>query len=90
MCKKKKKIINNLYKACKGLHLNRCVLIQMYFEDNPRDLQLLRHDKDLHPAIIKPHMKNVPEYLSKTLLILIVFGWTVEIEVIRDGKTLCS
>uniref|UniRef100_A0A669BQQ2 Probable ATP-dependent RNA helicase DDX56 n=1 Tax=Oreochromis niloticus TaxID=8128 RepID=A0A669BQQ2_ORENI len=34
-----------------------------YFEDNPRDLQLLRHDKDLHPAVVKPHLKNVPEYL---------------------------
>lgn len=38
---------------------------QTYFEDNPRDLQLLRHDKDLHPAVVKPHLKNVPDYLSK-------------------------
>ncbi|MBN3296955.1 DDX56 helicase, partial [Amia calva] len=37
--------------------------LKTYFEDNPRDLQLLRHDRDLHPAIIKPHLKNVPEYL---------------------------
>ncbi|KAL6472390.1 hypothetical protein MHYP_G00185780 [Metynnis hypsauchen] len=37
--------------------------LKTYFEDNPRDLQLLRHDKDLHPAIIKPHLKNVPDYL---------------------------
>ncbi|KAM4719932.1 putative ATP-dependent RNA helicase DDX56 isoform 2-T2 [Anableps anableps] len=37
--------------------------LKTYFEDNPRDLQLLRHDKDLHPAVIKPHMKNVPDYL---------------------------
>ncbi|NP_001003876.1 probable ATP-dependent RNA helicase DDX56 [Danio rerio] len=42
--------------------------LKTYFEDNPRDLQLLRHDKDLHPAIIKPHMKNVPEYLIPTAL----------------------
>ncbi|KAG8544486.1 hypothetical protein GDO81_022405 [Engystomops pustulosus] len=34
-----------------------------YFDDNPRDLVLLRHDKPLHPAIVKPHLKNVPEYL---------------------------
>uniref|UniRef100_A0A3Q3RW04 Probable ATP-dependent RNA helicase DDX56 n=1 Tax=Mastacembelus armatus TaxID=205130 RepID=A0A3Q3RW04_9TELE len=40
--------------------------LKTYFEDNPRDLQLLRHDKDLHPAVVKPHLKNVPEYLSKT------------------------
>lgn len=39
---------------------------QTYFEDNPRDLQLLRHDKDLHPAVVKPHLKNVPEYLGNT------------------------
>ncbi|XP_061553851.1 probable ATP-dependent RNA helicase DDX56 [Phycodurus eques] len=37
--------------------------LKTYFEDNPRDLQLLRHDQDLHPAVIKPHLKNVPEYL---------------------------
>ncbi|XP_020787638.2 probable ATP-dependent RNA helicase DDX56 [Boleophthalmus pectinirostris] len=37
--------------------------LKTYFEDNPRDLQLLRHDKDLHPAVIQPHMKNVPDYL---------------------------
>nr|XP_033805488.1 probable ATP-dependent RNA helicase DDX56 isoform X1 [Geotrypetes seraphini] len=37
--------------------------LKTYFEDNPRDFQLLRHDKALHPAIVKPHLKNVPEYL---------------------------
>ncbi|KAM7368549.1 hypothetical protein PAMP_012882 [Pampus punctatissimus] len=42
--------------------------LKTYFEDNPRDLQLLRHDKDLHPAIVKPHLKNVPEYLIPEML----------------------
>ncbi|XP_072005153.1 probable ATP-dependent RNA helicase DDX56 [Engystomops pustulosus] len=37
--------------------------LKTYFDDNPRDLVLLRHDKPLHPAIVKPHLKNVPEYL---------------------------
>ncbi|OCT86578.1 probable ATP-dependent RNA helicase DDX56 [Xenopus laevis] len=37
--------------------------LKTYFEDNPRDFQLLRHDKPLHPAIVKPHLKNVPDYL---------------------------
>ncbi|KAM3873724.1 putative ATP-dependent RNA helicase DDX56 [Diretmus argenteus] len=37
--------------------------LKTYFDDNPRDLQLLRHDKDLHPAVIKPHLKNIPDYL---------------------------
>lgn len=35
-----------------------------YFEDNPRDLHVLRHDKPLHPAIVKPHLRNVPDYLG--------------------------
>ncbi|KAI4901015.1 hypothetical protein NFI96_010352 [Prochilodus magdalenae] len=42
--------------------------LKAYFEDNPRDLQLLRHDKDLHPAIIKPHLRNVPDYLIPSTL----------------------
>ncbi|NXL03407.1 DDX56 helicase, partial [Mesembrinibis cayennensis] len=37
--------------------------LKAYFEDNPRDLHVLRHDKPLHPAIVKPHLRNVPEYL---------------------------
>lgn len=37
--------------------------LKTYFEDNPRDLQLLRHDLPLHPAVVKPHLGHVPEYL---------------------------
>ncbi|XP_030841987.1 probable ATP-dependent RNA helicase DDX56 [Strongylocentrotus purpuratus] len=37
--------------------------LKAYFEDNPRDLQLLRHDKILHPAKVHSDLKNVPEYL---------------------------
>ncbi|XP_078669094.1 putative ATP-dependent RNA helicase DDX56 isoform X2 [Branchiostoma floridae x Branchiostoma belcheri] len=37
--------------------------LKSYFEDNPRDLQVLRHDKALAASRVKPHMKNVPEYL---------------------------
>lgn len=37
--------------------------LKTYFEDNPRDFQLLRHDQPLHPALVKPHLKNVPDYL---------------------------
>ena len=39
--------------------------LKSYFEDNPRDLQLLRHDKSLHTAKVQQHMKNVPDYLGK-------------------------
>lgn len=36
---------------------------QAHFEDNPRDLAFLRHDKPLHPARVQPHLKHVPAYL---------------------------
>uniref|UniRef100_UPI00398F0376 probable ATP-dependent RNA helicase DDX56 isoform X1 n=1 Tax=Pristiophorus japonicus TaxID=55135 RepID=UPI00398F0376 len=42
--------------------------LKTYFEDNPRDFQLLRHDKALHPAIVKPHLKNVPDYLIPRMM----------------------
>ncbi|KAI5235653.1 probable ATP-dependent RNA helicase DDX56 isoform X1 [Manis pentadactyla] len=42
------------------LHSER---LKAYFEDNPRDLQLLRHDLPLHPAVVKPHLGHVPDYL---------------------------
>ncbi|XP_064602237.1 probable ATP-dependent RNA helicase DDX56 [Liolophura sinensis] len=37
--------------------------LKSYFEDNPRDLQLLRHDKSLHTVKNQPQLKNVPDYL---------------------------
>ncbi|KAG8544487.1 hypothetical protein GDO81_022405 [Engystomops pustulosus] len=46
--------------------------LKTYFDDNPRDLVLLRHDKPLHPAIVKPHLKNVPEYLSMCALVTLL------------------
>lgn len=36
---------------------------QAHFEDNPYDLEYLRHDKPLHPARVQSHMKHVPKYL---------------------------
>ncbi|CAO2631662.1 Probable ATP-dependent RNA helicase DDX56 [Lemmus lemmus] len=42
--------------------------IKTYFEDNPRDLQLLRHDLPLHPVVVKPHLGNVPDYLVPAAL----------------------
>ncbi|XP_038071107.1 probable ATP-dependent RNA helicase DDX56 [Patiria miniata] len=42
--------------------------LKTYFDDNPRDIQLLRHDKVLHPAKVHSDLRNVPEYLvPKTL-----------------------
>merc|ERR1712051_521946 len=37
--------------------------LKSYFEDNPRDKQLLRHDKALHTVKQQQHLKNVPEYI---------------------------
>uniref|UniRef100_A0A7R9UC43 RNA helicase n=1 Tax=Pinguiococcus pyrenoidosus TaxID=172671 RepID=A0A7R9UC43_9STRA len=38
--------------------------LQNYFEENPQDLQLLRHDKTiLHPTRVQDHLKHVPDYL---------------------------
>ncbi|KAJ3214025.1 ATP-dependent DNA/RNA helicase [Dinochytrium kinnereticum] len=37
--------------------------LKAHFEDNPKDLQALRHDKPLHPARVQSHMKHVPDYL---------------------------
>ena len=37
--------------------------MQAHFEDNPLDLEYLRHDKPLHPTRVQSHMKHVPKYL---------------------------
>ncbi|XP_041256949.1 probable ATP-dependent RNA helicase DDX56 [Onychostruthus taczanowskii] len=43
--------------------LLNCEKLKVYFEDNPRDLQALRHDRPLHPASVQPHLGHVPDYL---------------------------
>ena len=40
------------------------ILLQVFFEDNPRDLQVLRHDRALQPKRVQPHLKHVPSYLG--------------------------
>lgn len=37
--------------------------LKCYFEDNPKDLKLLRHDKALHIVKHQPHLKHVPDYI---------------------------
>ncbi|KAI8081642.1 DEAD-domain-containing protein [Halteromyces radiatus] len=37
--------------------------LKTHFEDKPKDLEFLRHDKALQPALIQHHLKNVPSYL---------------------------
>lgn len=37
--------------------------LKRHFEENPQELQSLRHDKELHPARVQQHLKRVPGYL---------------------------
>lgn len=37
--------------------------LKTHFEDNPRDLALLKHDQTLQQAKQKPQLKHVPSYL---------------------------
>ncbi|KAF9982877.1 ATP-dependent DNA/RNA helicase [Mortierella antarctica] len=37
--------------------------LRAHFEDKPKDLEYLRHDKTLHPTRVQPHMKHVPDYM---------------------------
>lgn len=40
------------------------LIYQIYFEENPRDAEVLRHDTALLPQTkVKPHLKTLPEYL---------------------------
>ncbi|KAG2039862.1 P-loop containing nucleoside triphosphate hydrolase protein [Suillus americanus] len=42
--------------------------LKAHFEDNPLDLEYLRHDKPLHPTRVQAHMKHVPKYLLPRLV----------------------
>ncbi|ETN60550.1 DEAD box ATP-dependent RNA helicase [Anopheles darlingi] len=37
--------------------------LKSFFEENPRDLQTLRHDRTLHTVHVQEHLGDVPEYL---------------------------
>lgn len=37
--------------------------LRAHFEDNPRDLQVLRHDRALRPSEVQPALATVPDYL---------------------------
>lgn len=38
-----------------------------YFEENPRDFSLLRHDNKLNPDLASRRLKKIPEYLCKLI-----------------------
>ncbi|WFD04724.1 RNA helicase [Malassezia vespertilionis] len=37
--------------------------LKAHFEENPKDLEYLRHDRALHPARVQQHMRHIPSYL---------------------------
>lgn len=37
--------------------------LKRHLEENPEDLKYLRHDTELRPARVQPHMRHVPDYL---------------------------
>jgi ATP-dependent RNA helicase DDX56/DBP9 len=52
------------YFACTLMaELTFTLRLQAHFEDNPNDLEYLKHDEPLHPTRVQPHMKHVPKYL---------------------------
>lgn len=42
--------------------------LKTYFNDNKKELQLLRHDSALHVVKVKDHLKHVPDYLIPSQL----------------------
>ncbi|KAL8645617.1 MAG: hypothetical protein Q9226_007218 [Calogaya cf. arnoldii] len=45
------------------LELLKSEKLKRHFEENPEDLQHLRHDGELRAARIQPHLKHIPDYL---------------------------
>jgi ATP-dependent RNA helicase DDX56/DBP9 len=37
--------------------------LKAHFEDKPKDLDYLRHDRPLHPTRVQQHLKHIPQYL---------------------------
>lgn len=46
----------------------RRILLQAYFEENPKDLKSLRHDKALHTVKLQDHLTDVPDYIIPSSL----------------------
>ena len=44
------------------------VKLKTHLADNPRDAQILRHDKALHTVRQQVHLKNVPDYIVPSAL----------------------
>ena len=49
-------------KEIKG-EIYNSIKLKTYFEENPKELRILKHDKVLAPTEQQPHLKTIPEYL---------------------------
>ncbi|CAG8491092.1 4074_t:CDS:10 [Ambispora gerdemannii] len=52
--------------------------LKSHFEDNPKDLNFLRHDKPLHSTRVQTHLKDIPTYLMPRIKTLRVPTTTAE------------
>ncbi|CAG8482342.1 3916_t:CDS:10 [Ambispora leptoticha] len=52
--------------------------LKSHFEDHPKDLNFLRHDKPLHPTRVQTHLKDIPTYLMPRIKTLRVPDTTTE------------
>lgn len=63
----KRGITRNLIKETRVMELRREALnsnkLKMHFEDNPQELQLLKHAASKKLLRVQPHLKDIPEYL---------------------------
>ncbi|OLY82809.1 ATP-dependent RNA helicase dbp9 [Smittium mucronatum] len=61
-------------------------LLKTHFEDRPTDLNFLRHDRTLHPTKIKPHLKNIPNYLMPKISSVSGDGSGDILNNVKEGK----
>ena len=63
----KRGITSNLINETRVMELRREALnsnkLKMHFEDNPQELQLLKHAASKKLLRVQPHLKDIPEYL---------------------------
>lgn len=50
------------------MEIFNCEKLKGFFESNPRDIEVLRHDKQLRTVKIQPHLADVPDYIVPNAL----------------------
>lgn len=38
--------------------------LHAHWEDNPKELELLKHSRGIKPVLVRPHLKHIPKYLQ--------------------------